>query len=71
MLKHAKIHLRYWWDGLREESKKMAAYLRHKYRGPLYPLSEGIKWIVGNIVYTFGFVSTLVRLYLYRDKQQF
>ena len=56
-----KTHFRYWKNGLREENERIAEYLKRKHR--YFPLlhPDMIKWVLGNIAYTFGFIQGVFR----------
>ena len=53
-----RTHFRYWKNGLREENKRIAEYLRQKHQGYIPLLHpDMIKWVLGNVAYTFGFIQ--------------
>ena len=59
MVKH---YFRCWKEGLDQDNKKIAAYLKQKHQGKYIPLlhPDMVRWVLGNISYTFGFLIGLV-----------
>ena len=63
MLKQAKHYFHSWKNGLDAENKRIAEYLSRKHKGKYFPLlhPDMIKWVLGNIAYTFGFIQGVFR----------